>query len=347
MGHKRANGLYEKIYQYENLLDAYRKARENKRYRAEVLAYTAQMEENLLRLQSELRAGTYYPLPYRSFVIYEPKERIIRALPFYDRVAQHAICNIVQPVIQNGFYTHSYACIEGRGTHKASEVLAGWHYRLYREWDGEVWALKGDIHHYFASMAHNVLKSQYRKEIKDPRVLALLDIIVGHNGTGGAVGIPVGNLTSQLFGGMYLTPFDRFVKETLRVKWYMRYMDDFVILAQRRTELVALLDSARDFLRDTLQLELNPKTKIYKPVHGLDFVGYRHFCDYKKVRKDGINRARRKIADYRKGKITWERLQTSLKSWAGHAGHADAAGIVRKIWEEAHAAKAEKESSEN
>ena len=288
MGHKRINNIYDQIYTYENLLKAYRKARKNKRYRTEVLAYTARLSENLLELQEDFKTCTYHPQPYRSFTIYEPKERIIRALPFKDRVAQHALCNVIRPIIERGFYAHSYACIDGRGAHKASRDLSRWYYRLYREWDGNVWVLKGDIHSYFASMSHDVLKRQYRKEIKDRRVLALLDCIVDHNGTGAPVGVPVGNLTSQLFGGMYLTPLDRFVKETLRAKWYMRYMDDFIILSPSRLELVEQLEKITEFLHTELRLELNPKTKIYKPMHGIDYVGYRHFHDYRLIRKDSI-----------------------------------------------------------
>lgn len=298
MGHKRINNIYDQIYTYENLLKAYRKARKNKRYRTEVLAYTARLSENLLELQEDFKMCTYHPQPYRSFTIYEPKERIIRALPFKDRVAQHALCNVIRPIIERGFYAHSYACIDGRGAHKASHDLSRWYYRLYREWDGNVWVLKGDIHSYFASMSHDVLKRQYRKEIKDRRVLALLDCIVDHNGTGDPVGVPVGNLTSQLFGGMYLTPLDRFVKETLRAKWYMRYMDDFVILARSRLELVEQLEKITEFLHTELRLELNPKTKIYKPMHGIDFVGYRHFHDYRLIRKDSCTGGqRRALAD--------------------------------------------------
>ena len=291
MGHKRINNIYDQIYNYENLLKAYRKARKNKRYRTEVLAYTARLSENLLELQKDFKTCTYHPQPYRSFTIYEPKERIIRALPFKDRVAQHALCNVIRSIIERRFYAHSYACIDGRGAHKASHDLSRWYYRLYREWDGNVWVLKGDIHSYFASMSHDVLKRQYRKEIKDRRVLALLDCIVDHNGTGEPVGVPVGNLTSQLFGGMYLTPLDRFVKETLRAKWYMRYMDDFVILARSRLELVEQLEKITEFLHTELRLELNHKTKIYKPMHGIDFVGYRHFHDYRLIRKDSITAA--------------------------------------------------------
>lgn len=345
MGHKRINNIYDQIYNYENLLKAYRKARKNKRYRTEVLAYTARLSENLLELQKDFKTCTYHPKPYRSFTIYEPKERIIRALPFKDRVAQHALCNVIRSIIERGFYAHSYACIDGRGAHKASHDLSRWYYRLYREWDGNVWVLKGDIHSYFASMSHDVLKRQYRKEIKDRRVLALLDCIVDHNGTGEPVGVPVGNLTSQLFGGMYLTPLDRFVKETLRAKWYMRYMDDFVILARSRLELVEQLEKITEFLHTELRLELNPKTKIYKPMHGIDFVGYRHFHDYRLIRKDSITRCRRRIRRYAAGEVSWNQLHEQLTSWTGHASHADACGIVRKIWAEALAAKAARESA--
>ena len=151
MGHKRINNIYDQIYTYENLLKAYRKARKNKRYRTEVLAYTARLSENLLELQEDFKTCTYHPQPNRSFTIYEPKERIIRALPFKDRVAQHALCNVIRPIIERGFYAHSYACIDGRGAHKASHDLSRWYYRLYSEWDGNVWVLKGDIHSYFAS----------------------------------------------------------------------------------------------------------------------------------------------------------------------------------------------------
>lgn len=176
-------------------------------------------------------------------------------------------------------------------------------------------------------------------------MLALLDCIVDHNGTGEPVGVPVGNLTSQLFGGMYLTPLDRFVKETLRTKWYMRYMDDFVILARSRLELVEQLEKITEFLHTELRLELNPKTKIYKPMHGIDFVGYRHFHDYRLIRKDSITRCRRRIRRYAAGEVSWNQLHEQLTSWTGHASHADACGIVHKIWAEALAAKAARESA--
>ena len=140
-------------------------------------------------------------------------------------------------------------------------------------------------------------------------------------------------------------PLDRFVKETLRAKWYMRYMDDFVILAHSRLELVEQLEKITEFLHTELRLELNPKTKIYKPMHGIDFVGYRHFHDYRLIRKDSITRCRRRIRRYAAGEVSWNQLQEQLTSWTGHASHADACGIVRKIWAEALAAKAARESA--
>ena len=342
---KRYGHLWEKVISVENLRLADEKARRGKQHTYGVRVHDENREANIQALHEALVTKTFKTSAYDVFTIYEPKERIIRALPFKDRVAQHALCNVIRPIIERGFYAHSYACIDGRGAHKASHDLSRWYYRLYMEWDGNVWVLKGDIHSYFASMSHDVLKRQYRKEIKDRRVLALLDCIVDHNGTGDPVGVPVGNLTSQLFGGMYLTPLDRFVKETLRAKWYMRYMDDFVILARSRLKLVEQLEKITEFLHTELRLELNPKTKIYKPMHGIDFVGYRHFHDYRLIRKDSITRCRRRIRRYAAGEVSWNQLQEQLTSWTGHASHANACGIVRKIWVEALAAKAARESA--
>lgn len=143
---------------------------------------------------------------------------------------------------------------------------------------------------------------------------------------------------------MSLTPLDRFVKETLRAKWYMRYMDDFVVLARSRLELVEQLEKITEFLHTELRLELNPKTKIYKPMHGIDFVGYRHFHDYRLIRKDSITRCRRRIRRYAAGEVSWNQLHEQLTSWTGHASHADACGIVRKIWAEALALAERKDS---
>ena len=188
------------------------------------------------------------------------------------------------------------------------------------------------IHHYFQSIDHAVLKTEIRKVIKDAGVLALLDRIIDHNGNmPDGVGIPVGNLTSQLFANIYLDALDQFIKHELGVEAYIRYMDDFVILSPDKEQLRSWLARIEQFLREELKLEFNPKTTILAAKNGIDFVGYKHRATHRKVRKDSIKRIKRTIKKCESGKITKEQLQKSIQSWTGHAGHADSYNLRKKI----------------
>ena len=177
-----------------------------------------------------------------------------------------------------------------------------------------------------------VLKTEIRKVIKDAGVLALLDRIIDHNGNmPDGVGIPVGNLTSQLFANIYLDALDQFIKHELGVEAYIRYMDDFVILSPDKEQLRSWLARIEQFLREELKLEFNPKTTILAAKNGIDFVGYKHRATHRKVRKDSIKRIKRTIKKCESGKITKEQLQKSIQSWTGHAGHADSYNLRKKI----------------
>jgi RNA-directed DNA polymerase len=337
---KRYSGLYPKIYDFANLEHAYKKARRCKRYRNEVLRYSENLEENLINLQNHLIWHTYRQGQYRTFYIYEPKKRLISALPFADRVAQHAINNILEPLIDRRFYFHSYACRKGKGMHKASETLTKWIYNLTFE-GSPLYAIKGDIHHYFQSIDHDRLKSTVRRIIKDPEALGLLDLIIDSGGEDGK-GIPVGNLTSQLFANLYLDRLDKYVKETLRVRHYIRYMDDFVILAPDKAYLRNVLRKIETFLALELGLQLNPKTTILNCKNGVDFCGYRHFADHKKVRKSSIRKMKRTIRGYRTGKIGEERFAKAFQSWLGHIQHADAYLLREGMLQQIEQTRAEK-----
>lgn len=329
---KRHSKLYEQIFDFANLESAYRKARRCKRYRNEVMRYSANLEENLINLQNHLIWHSYRQGEYRMFTVLEPKKRQISALPFRDRVAQHAINNIVEPLFDRRFYFHSYACRKDKGMHKASETLTTWIYNL--SFDGKpLYALKADIHQYFKSIDHERLKRIVRRGIKDRETLWLLDLIIDSGGEGGT-GIPVGNLTSQLFANIFLDVLDKHVKETLRVKYYIRYMDDFVILSHDKAHLRELWRDIEAFLLSELGLHLNPKTTIVNSKNGIDFCGYRHFKDHKKVRKSSVKRMRKRIKRYRKGRISEERLQKSLQSWLGHVQHADSFTLRGRVSDE-------------
>jgi retron-type reverse transcriptase len=295
--------LLEAMGDYGNIQKAYNKARKCKRHRKDVLIFTKDKEENLDKVREDIINLAYEPSKYHYFKVYEPKERQIMALPFYDRVVQHAINNVLEPIFDKRFISQSYACRKGKGMHAASDTLKEWLY----EWnkyhpDQPLYAIKADIHHYFQSIDHAVLKTEIRKVIKDAGVLALLDRII-----------------------------DQFIKHELGVEAYIRYMDDFVILSPDKEQLRNWLARIEQFLREELKLEFNPKTTMLAAKNGIDFVGYKHRATHRKVRKDSIKRIKRTIKKCESGKITKEQLQKSIQSWTGHAGHADSYNLRKKI----------------
>ena len=319
---KRYGNLYPQIYDFSNLELSYKKARRCKRFRAEVLRFTERKEENLIDIQNHLIWKSYRPGEYRKFTVTEPKERQIMALPFRDRVMQHAVNNIIEPLFDKSFIYHTYACRKDKGAHKASDALTGWLYE-YHAAGKRAYCLKADISKYFQSIHHGTLKWIIRKRIKCPDTLWILDMIIDNSECDTGRGIPVGNLSSQLFANIYLSELDRFVKHKLRIHHYMRYMDDFIILSDDKQALHGVLSEIHDFLEDELHLKLNPKTDIFPVKNGVDFVGYRHYHSHKKVRKSSIKRMNKRVKQFKEGKMPRERFIATLVSWLGHITHAD------------------------
>lgn len=312
-------------------MKAYHKARKCKRYRPDVLEFEANREDNLFQAIEVLKDGTYQPGEYRVFKVWEPKERIIMALPFFDRVIQHMIVNFIEPIFEKRFLFHSYACRKGKGVHEASKTLSKWLYELEVVQGKKIYAIKGDIHHYFQSVSHDILKAEIRRYISDKALLKILDRIIDHNGIfPPGVGILVGNLTSQLFANVYLNKLDQFVKHELKVKYYVRYMDDFIILSEDPAELRRLLAIIEEFLRRELRLELNPKTTILAAKNGINFVGYIHYKDHKKIRKDARRRLTKLLKAFETGEVELEYFDRSIESRFGHMEHADTYNYIRE-----------------
>lgn len=312
-------------------MKAYHKARKCKRYRPDVLEFEANREDNLFHAIEVLKDGTYQPGEYRVFKVWEPKERIIMALPFFDRVIQHMIVNFIEPIFEKRFLFHSYACRKGKGVHEASKTLSKWLYELEVVQGKKIYAIKGDIHHYFQSVSHDILKAEIRRYISDKALLKILDRIIDHNGIfPPGVGIPVGNLTSQLFANVYLNKLDQFVKHELKVKYYVRYMDDFIILSEDPAELRHLLAIIEEFLSRELRLELNPKTTILAAKNGINFVGYIHYKDHKKIRKDARRRLTKLLKAFETREVEQEYFDRSIESRFGHMEHADTYNYIRE-----------------
>jgi len=333
---KTYGDLYPKIYDFENIHLAYLKARRNKRYKQEVLRFSARLEENLIDIQNRLIWKTYRPSRYKYFTIYEPKQRLIAALPFMDRVIHHALCNMIEPIFERSMIHDSYACRRGQG------VLAGvlrttrFLRDAGRRW-GRVYCLKADVTKFFPSIDHEMLKKIIRRRIACPDTLGLIDTIIDSTETDR--GLPIGSLTSQLWANVYLNELDHYVKETLRIQYYLRYMDDFVIFHHDKQRLAAILEEIIGFLDGILQLSLNGKTQIF-PISPrcVDFLGYRIWPSHRLLRKANVRRVKRKFRKharlYSQGLMSLETIRPGIASWLGHAKHADTWCLRKRIFDD-------------
>lgn len=315
--------MFERVYDYRNLYEAYIKARKQKRYRGEVLQFSYALEENLIALQNELIWKTYKVGAYRPFVIYEPKKRQIVALPFRDRVVQHALNNVVEPIFDKRMIFDSYVCRKGKGTHKAVRRLA---YFLGKP--KNFYFLKADIKAYFASINKVILKDILSRYISDDGLLWLIKEIIDSNQE---AGLPIGNLMSQLFANVYLHEFDHYIKNVRSEKYYLRYMDDFIILHSSKSHLWALLKDIESFLKAKLALELNAKTRIGRTSEGIEFVGYRVWNKNKLIKKSSLRRMKKKHKAWKNGKMPSKRFLLSLGSWIGHCADTASHKAVERI----------------
>lgn len=318
-----SDSLFERIYDYENLYQAYLLARRQKRYRGQVLDFSYNLEGNLIRLQNELLWKTYQIGPYRQFKVYEPKERLISALPFRDRVVQHAICRVVESIFENPMIYDSYACRTGRGSLRAANRLS---YFIGKSGTNKY--LKCDIKKYFQSINVPILKTIIRKYITDTNVLWIIDLILD---SAIGSGVPIGNLLSQLFANVYLNELDFHMKVKLQVKYYIRYMDDVLILDSSTEKLRENLSEIESFLENKLALRLNDKTHIGTTSEGIEFVGYRVFLHNRIIKKQSIGRMNNKYRAWKKGKVPDARYLRSIGSWVGHAKGTACHELVEKI----------------
>ena len=325
-------GLHEKMGTFENANISFNQAARCKRFTEEVLAFSMVKEEELLRAKEELQTLSYEQGSYKVFKVFEPKERLIMALPFYDRVIQHMICNVIQPVFEQGFYYHSYACRKGKGMHAASDTLYKWLYETQVKSGLKMYAYKGDISKYFASIPHDNLKEENRRYIGDKKALVLMDRIIDHNGIlKDGVGIPVGNLTSQLFANVYGNKLDKFCKHVLHIPLFIRYMDDFIILTDNMEQLKEWVKQIEEFLEMEMLLHINPKSTILYAKNGIDFCGFIHYADHKKVRKQSLRRLKKAVKSYELGEIEKDAFTRQYESRLGHMGHADTYHITKAV----------------
>lgn len=338
---KSYSRLFEQYANFDALYEAYRAARKGKRTTAPCMHFELRLEENLIQLQNQLIWGEYRPGPYRHFYVEEPKRRRISALSrFDDRVLQHAMYAALVPVWEPKFISDSYACRVGKGTHAAANRAQVMLSEVVRN-HGGVYVLKADIAKYFASIDQMILKRLIGRAIRCRRTLAILEAIIdGYHEPGRpGKGIPIGNLISQMLANIYLNELDQRVKCRLGERYYIRYMDDFVVMSHNKDRLHALRIDLERWLADTLDLETNHKTSVF-PVHprqgrGLDFVGYHLWPHKRRLRKGAMKRFKRRVRRLRhkvaSGEIDLKEADQQMSSYLAHAKHAEAEGFVRSV----------------
>jgi len=324
--------IYSGVYEFANLYNAYQKAVKAKRYKDDIMDFSYNLELNLIKISHHLKNHTYVPGKYHRFKVYEPKKREIAALPFRDRIVQHAFNNVVEPIFDKAFIFDSYACRKGKGTHKGMYRIVD----FLRKLSPSAYCLKGDIANYFPSIKHAILLNLIEKKIKDGDLMKLVKVIIFSNHTRGksGYGIPVGNLTSQIFANIYLDYFDYFIKHQLHCKYYVRYVDDFIVLDEDKRVLGKIFKQSEEFLHQNLELKLNRKSSIFPVKQGIDFLGYRIWKTHRLLRKGSVKRMKKKIAFLKKqgaGNMSSEKVRSEIAAWLGHCRHASTYNLRKKI----------------
>ncbi len=345
---KTHKNLWNKIAHFQNLLMAARKAQRGKRLQPNVARFNIDLEHQLCRMLHELETDSYRPGAYRSFHILDPKPRMISAAPYRDRVLHHALCNVTAPILESSMIDDTYANRTRKGTHAAVD-----RFRQYcRRYP---YVLQCDIKKFFPSIDHEVLKREIRRKIGCRRTLALIDLIIDNSNPQEAHlayfpgddlftpaqrrrGLPIGNLTSQLWGNYYLNRLDHFVKEKLQRRAYIRYVDDFVIFGHDKAELQEIKTQIEVFLQDFRLLLHDRKSRIYRTADGVTFLGYRIFPGFTLLPSANVRRfrkrTRRNIKRYWKGVMNFRDFFSSLRGWEGHALRADTWRLRLKLRKE-------------
>jgi len=333
--------LYWLIISPSTLFRAWNVFKEDKKNKLDVMNFEIELEKNIFDLYCDLKNGTYKHGPYKGFWIHDPKLRRIHKATVRDRVLHHAIFSVLNPIFEPTFIPNSFSCRIGKGTHRGMKKVAEMLRAVSQNNTRQCYALKCDIRRFFDSVDHDILIKILSKRIKDEKVMVLMkeimeSYVASRPNLFERHGIPIGNLTSQIFANIYMNEFDQFVKHNLKVKYYARYTDDFIVISTDKTYLENLIVSIQDFLKTKLYLELHPKkVTITKHIRGIDFLGYIILPEYIKLRTKTRIRITKKIQQmvehYKHGEITELTLYSSLQSYLGVLSHANTYKLSQEI----------------
>ena len=297
MGGGIRNIHFEEIISIENILLAWHEFVLGKSNRLDVQKFSLNLIDNIFQLYNDLANFQYQHGKYYAFNISDPKPRNIHKATVRDRLLHHAIYRQFYPFFDKTFISDSFSCRLKKGTHKAINRFHLFFYKVSKNNTKTCWVLKCDVRKFFASIDHDILKSILKKYISDQNIIWLLDRVIDSF----YPGLPLGNLTSQLFVNIYMNKFDQFVKYQLKIKYYIRYADDFVILSEDKIYLENLIFEIQEFLKNELKLELHPNKIFIKTfASGVDFLGWVNFVNHRVLRTSTKRRMLKRIKESNK-----------------------------------------------
>lgn len=328
--------LFERTFSLESIFAAWQEFKSGKERKLDVQRFSLNCEDSLFALHSRLLVRQYCHSVYTSFYIHDPKLRSIHKACVADRVVHHAIIQAIEDLFEKTFIFDSYSSRKDKGTHRAVKRLQKFIWKLSQNNTKTVWVLKCDVKKFFDSVDHGILLQLVRQKVHDPHLMKVItDIINSFHRTNGK-GIPLGNVTSQLFSNVYLNELDHYMKRVLQVKHYIRYADDFILLSRDRQPLANLIPIIEQFLSDRLQLQLHhTKTILRKSHQGIDFLGYIVFPHHIVLRTKTKQRMFRKMTLKKQlldtGIISQESFDQALQSYLGILKHCRGRGISKEI----------------
>jgi retron-type reverse transcriptase len=321
---KKYRNLIARIAEEDNLREAYRRTAKGRRFTHAALQFKEYAELNLQRLGEDLLSGAYRTEPVREFMVHDPKPRVITALSFRDRVAQHALCQVIGPIFEATLLPRTYACRTGFGTHAGVVQLQADMRRLGKAGQ-PVYALKTDFSKFFPNVDRQVLHTILRRKVSCRATLALMEAITPTEGRG----IPIGSLTSQLYANVYGGEVDRFIHFGLGQRYWYRYMDDIVVLGYSSAELRSIKDKMGRYAAEVLGLRFS-HWAVSNVQQGVNFLGYRIWPTHKLLRRSTVTRAKRRLAELRDAG-DGAALERFAASWVGHASWADSHNLLHSL----------------
>lgn len=332
------SGLFDQITSSEALYAAWEMFQRGKRSRHDVQRFWRRLESNIFALRRELVSETYKHGAYDSFFVSDPKPRHIRKAQVRDRLVHQALSSLLSQLWEPRFIYDVYSGRLGKGTHHGVNRLWMMLRKVSRNFTSSCWALKCDIRKMYDSIDHAILMDLIGRGISDKRVMRIVKVIVSsfHAEGSAGKGLPIGNVTSQIFTNIYLNELDRFVKQELGVRFYGRFSDDFILISPYRSDLLVWRARIEQFLRTRLLLSLHPHKVRLRPLHqGIDFLGYvllpHHRCLRSSTRKRMFRRLEEKAGNVLSGNETSEALSQTVASYLGMLGHANTFDLRRVV----------------